>query len=518
MCASRTLPWSPRRPLANRYIPDRFLPDKAIDLVDEACASVRTELDSQPARLDDLSRRAVRLEIEEAALKRESDRASKERLAALRRELADLREEAGGLRAQWEREKEGQASLRELRAQLERLSREAESAERAYDLERAAELRHGLIPALSARIAEAEAAGAAESAGAPRLLSEVVGEAEIADVVSRWTGVPLKRLVEGEREKLLRLESILHRRVVGQDEAVRAVADAVLRARAGIQDPARPLGSFLFLGPTGVGKTELAKALAEALFDREDSLVRLDMSEYMEKHSVARLIGAPPGYVGYEEGGQLTEAVRRKPYAVLLFDEIEKAHPEVWSALLQILDDGRATDGQGRVVDFRNTVIILTSNIGSPLLIAGAAAAGEDEIPAATREAVFAELRRHFRPEFLNRLDEQVLFRPLTPVQIEAIVELMVAKLAARLAERELELVIEPAARAWLARKGYDPVYGARPLARVLKRELETPIARLIVEDGLGQGQRLRVGLAQVGEGLSFTAEPAPAGEAAPAH
>ncbi|MBM4117911.1 ATP-dependent chaperone ClpB [bacterium] len=493
--------------LANRYISDRFLPDKAIDLVDEACASVRTELDSQPARLDDLSRRLVRLEIEEAALRRETDRASAERLAALRRELAELREEAQALRAQWEQEREGQAALRELRAQLERLSREAEAAERAYKLERAAELRHGLIPGLAARIAEAEAAALASDA--PRLLSEVVGEGEIAAVVSRWTGVPVERLVEGEREKLMRLESILHRRVIGQDEAVRAVADAVLRARAGIQDPARPLGSFLFLGPTGVGKTELAKALAEALFDREDSLVRLDMSEYMEKHSVARLFGAPPGYVGYEEGGQLTEAVRRKPYAVLLFDEIEKAHPEVWSALLQILDDGRATDGQGRVVDFRNTVIILTSNIGSPLLLESAAAE-MGEIPSALREAVFAELRRHFRPEFLNRLDEQVLFRPLTEAQIGAIVDLMTARLAARLAERELTLELEPAARRWLAREGYDPHYGARPLARVIKRELETPIARLLVAQGAGGARRLRVGLGEGagGEGLAIRVEP----------
>ena len=503
--------------LSNRYISDRFLPDKAIDLVDEACASVRTEIDSEPARLDEAGRRLMRLEIEEAALKRETDRASKERLALLRRELAELREETSALRAQWDLEKERHAALSELRAQVESLRREAEAAERSYALDRAAELRHGRIPSLQQRIAEAEeAARATRDAGGAPLLSETVGEAEIAAVVSRWTGVPVERLVEGEREKLLRLEAILHRRVVGQDEAVRAVADAVLRARAGIQDPARPLGSFLFLGPTGVGKTELAKALAEALFDREENLIRLDMSEYMEKHSVARLFGAPPGYVGFEEGGQLTEAVRRKPYSVVLFDEIEKAHPELWSALLQILDDGRATDGQGRTVDFRNTVIIMTSNIGSPLLIDGVDAGGE--ISPATREAVFAELRRHFRPEFLNRLDEQVLFKPLTASEIESIVDLMTARLAGRLAEQALELVVEQDARRWLARRGYDPVFGARPLARTLKRELETPIARLLLASGRGEGggERVRVALAADGERLEFVREAsAPKEEAA---
>ena len=480
--------------LSNRYISDRFLPDKAIDLVDEACASVRTEIDSQPARLDDLSRRLMRLEIEEAALAKENDHASVERLGVLRRELADLRAETDLLRARWESERENLAAHRGLRAQVERLRREAEEAERAYDLDRAAELRHGRIPDLERRLAAAAAETVLNRAeGGESLLSEVVGEAEIAAVVAHWTGIPLERLVEGERAKLLRLEPILHERVIGQDEAVRAVADAVIRARAGIQDPDRPLGSFLFLGPTGVGKTELAKALAAALFDREDALVRFDMSEYMEKHSVSRLFGAPPGYVGYEAGGQLTEAVRRKPYAVLLFDEIEKAHPEVWSGLLQVLDDGRATDGQGRTVDFRNTVLIMTSNIGSHLLTGDVGADGA--IPEEVRSRVLAELRTRFRPEFLNRLDEQLLFRPLSPAEIESIVGILTGRLTNRLAQRKLEFTITPAALAALAQRGYDPVYGARPLARVLKRELETPIGRLIVAGEAGAGDRIEVDL-----------------------
>ncbi len=478
--------------LSDRYISDRFLPDKAIDLVDEACASVRTEIDSQPARLDDLGRHITRLEIEEAALAAETDRASADRLAELRRVHDDLRGEADALRARWENEKDGLSVLRELRAQVERLHRESDQAARDQNLSRAAELRHGLIPDLEQRIAEAERELARRRvSGEETLLSEIVDPTEIAAVVSRWTGVPVDRLVEGEKEKLLRLADTLHERVIGQEDAVDAVTDAVLRARAGIQDPDRPLGSFLFLGPTGVGKTELAKALAEALFDREENLVRLDMSEYMEKHSVSRLFGAPPGYVGHEEGGQLTEAVRRKPYAVLLFDEIEKAHPEVWSALLQVLDDGRATDGAGRTVDFRNTVIIMTSNIGSPLLLEGMGERGE--ITESLREQVLAELRRQFRPEFLNRVDEQLLFRPLRPDEMEAIVALFVGRLAARLADRGIEIDVSEPALALLARRGYDPVYGARPLGRVLKRELETPLSRMIVAGEVGDGARVRV-------------------------
>jgi len=476
--------------LSNRYISDRFLPDKAIDLIDEACASVRTEIDSMPAELDEATRKVMRLEIEEAALRKEKDGASRERLDALRKELAGLRETADAMRAQWESEKEAIANLREVRAQVERLRREAEEAERAYELERVAELRHGRIPDLERRIAEAEAAEVRREKG-DSLLSEEVSEAEVAAIVSKWTGVPVQRLVEGEREKLLRLDEILHERVIGQDEAVGKVADAVIRARAGIKDPQRPIGSFLFLGPTGVGKTELAKTLAAALFDREENLVRIDMSEYMERHSVSRLFGAPPGYVGYEEGGQLTEAVRRKPYSVILFDEIEKAHPEVFGALLQILDDGRATDGQGRTVDFKNTVVIMTSNIGSPLLLEGLGETGE--IAVETRERVMAELRTCFRPEFLNRIDEIVLFKPLTLAETERIVDLLAARLRERLTERKLGLELTPAARTLIAEAGYDPVYGARPLARYFQRELETRIGRALLGGKLGEGDTILV-------------------------
>ena len=397
--------------LSNRYISDRFLPDKAIDLVDEACAMVRTEIDSMPTELDEITRRVMQLEIEEAALKKETDKASQDRLQTLRKELADLKEQASTLRAQWEMEKDAIGEVRSLREEIEQVRRDIEQAEREYNLNRAAELRHGRLPELQQRL-EAEEARTSGQADAPRLLREEVTEDEIAEIVSRWTGIPVTRLVEGERDKLLRLDEILHERVIGQDEAVQLVADAVIRARAGIKDPRRPIGSFIFLGPTGVGKTELAKTLAAALFDTEENMVRIDMSEYMERHTVSRLIGAPPGYVGYEEGGQLTEAVRRKPYSVILFDEIEKAHHDVFNVLLQILDDGRVTDAQGRTVDFKNTVIIMTSNIGSHHLLEGVSASGE--ISEHARNAVMGEMRQHFRPEFLNRVDDIVLFKALT--------------------------------------------------------------------------------------------------------
>ncbi len=474
--------------LSNRYISDRFLPDKAIDLVDEAAAMIRTEIDSMPHELDEITRRVMQLEIEEAALKKEKDRASKERLEHLRRELAELQDQASGLRARWETEKDAIASVRALREEIERTRREVEAAERDYDLDRAAKLRHGVLPDLERRLKEAETVGAD---GRQRLLREEVTDGEIAEIVARWTGIPVTRLVEGERDKLLRLDDILHRRVVGQDEAVRLVADAVIRARSGIKDPRRPIGSFIFLGPTGVGKTELAKTLAEALFDSEDNLVRVDMSEYMERHAVSRLIGAPPGYVGYEEGGQLTEAVRRKPYSVILFDEIEKAHHDVFNVLLQILDDGRVTDAQGHTVSFKNTVIIMTSNIGSQYLLEGVTAAGE--ISEEARAAVSREMRTHFRPEFLNRVDDIVVFKPLTLAEIERIVELLTEELRRRLADRNVRLELSPAAIALAAREGFDPVYGARPLKRFLQRELETRIGRAIVAGEVVDGSLVRV-------------------------
>ncbi|MFT5454340.1 MAG: ATP-dependent Clp protease ATP-binding subunit ClpB [Myxococcota bacterium] len=462
--------------LSDRYISDRFLPDKAIDLVDEACAMIRTEIDSMPTALDRVTRRVLQLEIEDAALAREKDEASMLRLAELRRELQDLRADKDTLHGKWQSEKGAIDAIRTLRSELERVHREIEACQRTYDLNKAAELQYGVLPDLSRRLAEAEAAVAGQEG---TLLKESVGADEVASIVSKWTGVPVTRLVEGEREKLLRLDAILHERVVGQDEAVDRVADAVIRARAGIKDPSKPVGSFLFLGPTGVGKTELAKTLAAALFDSEDALVRLDMSEYMEKHSVSRLLGAPPGYVGYDQGGQLTEAVRRKPYSVLLFDEIEKAHPDVFNVLLQVLDDGRATDGQGRTVDFKNTVIILTSNIGAPHLLEGITPAGE--ITPEARELVMGELRRAFRPEFLNRVDDVVLFTPLQLSQIERIVTLMVQQLRSRLADQHIGLRLTDAALKWVAEQGYDPVYGARPLARFLQRQLETRIGRAII-------------------------------------
>ncbi|MEJ5366047.1 MAG: ATP-dependent chaperone ClpB [Desulfosoma sp.] len=476
--------------LSNRYISDRFLPDKAIDLVDEACAMIRTEIDSMPAELDEVTRRVMQLEIEEAALKKERDKASQERLENLRKELAELREKAGAMRAQWEAEKEAIKRVQALREEIEKVRHQIEIAERQYDLNRAAELKHGRLPELERQLRAEEERLSAQQGG-NRLLREEVTEEEIAEIVSRWTGIPVTRLVEGEREKLLKLDEVLHRRVVGQDEAVQLVADAVLRARAGIKDPRRPIGSFIFLGPTGVGKTELAKTLAEALFDSEDNLVRIDMSEYMEKHTVSRLIGAPPGYVGYEEGGQLTEAVRRKPYSVILFDEIEKAHQDVFNVLLQILDDGRLTDAQGRTVDFKNTVIIMTSNIGSQYLLDGVTDRGE--IKDYAREKVMADLRRHFRPEFLNRVDDIVLFKPLTLEEVKRIVGLLTQDLERRLKDRRIRLEITDAAREWIARTGYDPVYGARPLKRLLQRELETRIGRALIGGDILEGATIRV-------------------------
>ncbi len=491
--------------LSNRYISDRFLPDKAIDLMDEASAMIRTEIDSMPQELDELNRKVLRTEIEEASLKKEKDKESKRRLEDLRRELGDLKDRHGELKAQWDAEREAIGKVRKLREEIEQLKLGVEAAERNYDLNKAAELRHGLLPLLEKKLADAEHAptgGAGAGPAGPtasRLVREEVTENEIAEIVSRWTGIPVTRLVEGEKEKLLRLDSILHQRVVGQDEAVQAVADAVLRARSGIKDPRRPIGSFLFLGPTGVGKTELAKALSQALFDSEDNLVRIDMSEYMEKHTVSRLIGAPPGYVGYEEGGQLTEAVRRKPYSVILFDEIEKAHHDVFNVLLQLLDDGRLTDAQGRTVDFKNTVVILTSNIGSQFLIEGVTDRGE--IKEAARDSVMRELRAHFRPEFLNRLDDIVLFRPLTLPEIETIVDLLTEELRKRLAERQVALELTPEARAFVARSGYDPVYGARPLKRFLQKQLESRIARALIGGEAREGSIVRVGVA--GEALT---------------
>jgi ATP-dependent Clp protease ATP-binding subunit ClpB len=478
--------------LSHRYISDRFLPDKAIDLVDEGCAMLRTEIDSMPAELDELTRRVMRLEIEEAALAKEDDPASAARLDELRKDLAGLRAEADAMRAQWEAERRALRRVQALREEIEQLRQEAERAEREYDLSRAAELRLGRLPELERRLA-AEEEQLAVRQGGQRLLREVVTEEEIAQIVSRWTGIPVSRLEEGERQKLLRLDEVLHERVVGQDEAVHVVADAVIRARSGIKDPRLPAGSFLFLGPTGVGKTELARTLAAALFDTEDNMVRLDMSEYQERHTVSRLIGAPPGYVGYEEGGQLTEAVRRKPYSVVLLDEIEKAHPDVFHALLQVLDDGRLTDAQGHTVNFRNTIIIMTSNIGSEYLFDGITSDGE--IKPEARDAVLAALRQRFPPEFLNRIDDIVLFKPLTQPEIEQIVDLMAGGLHARLADRSMTLDLEEDARAFIARRGFDPVYGARPLRRFIAREVETPVARALVAGHARDGAVIKVGL-----------------------
>ena len=466
--------------MSNRYITERFLPDKAIDLVDEACAMIRTEMDSMPSEIDELTRRIMQLDIEHAALKIEKDEASKRRLAGLEKELANLRENEKELKLRWNNEKENIVKAQKIRKEIEALKQQMEQAERAYDLNKVAELRHGKLPDLEAELESVEKLQTDNN-----ILKEEVSQDEIADIISKWTGVPVTRLLEGEKEKLLRLESALHERVIGQDEAVTAVSEAILRARAGIKDPTRPIGAFLFLGPTGVGKTELVKALSTTLFDSEENMIRIDMSEYMEKHSVARLIGAPPGYVGYEEGGQLTESVRRKPYSVILFDEVEKAHPDVFNVMLQIMDDGRITDAQGHTVDFKNTIIILTSNIGSDHLQNGLL---NGKISTAARESIMAELRGTFRPEFLNRLDETVLFKPLSLDEITSIVALLITETNERLKERRIKIELSISAQKWIGKQGYDPVYGARPLKRFLQKQVENRIARAIiggeVEDG----------------------------------
>jgi ATP-dependent Clp protease ATP-binding subunit ClpB len=490
--------------LSQRYITDRFLPDKAIDLIDEAAAKLRTEIDSMPAELDEVSRRVMQLEIEREALKKETDSASRGRLEKLEKELAELQEQANSLRARWQREKEAIGTLRALRQDIEATKQEIERAERQYDLNRAAELKYGKLIELEKSLAAAEARLASPDGGA-RLMKEEVDEEDVAEVVARWTGIPVSRLLEGEVQKLLHLEEQLHQRVIGQDEAVKAVADAVIRARSGLKDPNRPIGSFIFLGPTGVGKTEVGRALAQCLFDDENAMVRIDMSEYMEKHTVARLIGAPPGYVGYEEGGQLTEAVRRRPYCVILFDEIEKAHQDVFNVLLQILDDGRLTDGQGRTVDFKNTVVIMTSNIGS-VAILGYRGGTDPEAHARMREEVLDALRQHFRPEFLNRVDEVVVFHALSREQLKAIVQIQLGRLRARLAERKIELVLSERALDHFATVGYDPVYGARPLKRLLQRELETVLGRQLLAGTVRDHSRVFV---DVEDGaLSFRSEP----------
>ena len=475
--------------LSNRYITDRFLPDKAIDLVDEACALIRTEIDSMPTELDVIQRKIIQHEIEEAALKKESDHLSQEHLAEIQKELSDMREEFKAKKAQWDNEKEAIGKVQQLRADLEAANAELEKAQREYDLNKAAELQYGKIPALKKSLEEEEQI--ANEGKARSLLRDKVTDQEIARIIERWTGIPVARLMEGEREKLLHLEDILHKRVVGQDEAVRLVSEAILRSRAGIADPDKPIGSFLFLGPTGVGKTELAKTLAEALFDSEKNLVRIDMSEYMEKFSVSRLIGAPPGYVGYEEGGQLTEAVRRKPYSVVLFDEVEKAHPDVFNILLQVLDDGRITDSQGRTIDFKNTILILTSNLGSQYLLDGIDANGE--ISQEAKDQVDQLLKRSFRPEFLNRLDEIVYYKPLTKENITSIVDLLIGSLNKRLADKQLTVELTPAAKTYVIDNGYDPLYGARPLRRFLQHTVETLVGRKMIADEVLPGTTLVV-------------------------
>ncbi|MDE0562990.1 MULTISPECIES: ATP-dependent chaperone ClpB [unclassified Exiguobacterium] len=469
--------------LSNRYITDRFMPDKAIDLVDESCAMIRTEMESMPAELDELVRRVMQLEIEEAALKKESDAASMKRLEALQQELASLREQSDSLRLRWENEKESTHRVQQIRGDLEKVRLELQEAESRYDLNRASELKYGRIPELERELEEAEQLA---SSVTRELVREEVTEEEIAEVVSKWTGIPVTKLTEGERDKLLNLEAVLHKRVFGQDDAIRLVSDAVIRARAGIKDPNRPIGSFLFLGPTGVGKTELGKALAEAMFDSEDHIVRLDMSEYMEKHAVSRLVGAPPGYIGYEEGGQLTEAVRRNPYSVLLLDEVEKAHPDVFNILLQLLDDGRLTDSHGRIVDFKNTIVIMTSNIGADILLE---AARDGVIDEDEERQVLEKLRRHFRPEFLNRVDETILFHPLTKDQIGQIVEKAVGRMSERLTTRSIQIEITDAAKTFVADEAYEPQFGARPINRYVQRTIETKLARSILAGDVEDGQ-----------------------------
>jgi ATP-dependent Clp protease ATP-binding subunit ClpB len=489
--------------LSNRYISDRFLPDKAIDLVDEAAAKLRTEIDSMPSELDEISRRVMQLEIEREALRKERDSASKERLGRLEKELADLKAEGDELRARWQAEKQAVQHLRDLREQIEQTKTEIELAQRQYDLNRAAELKYGTLNTLERQL-KAEEDRLSQQQSAARLIKEEVDEEDIAEVVSRWTHIPVSKLLEGEVQKLLHLEEELHRRVIGQDEAVRAVAEAVVRARSGLKDPHRPIGSFIFLGPTGVGKTELARALAEFLFDDERAMVRIDMSEYQEKHTVSRLIGAPPGYVGFEEGGQLTESVRRRPYCVILFDEIEKAHHDVFNVLLQILDDGRLTDGQGRTVDFKNTIVIMTSNIGSHRILeyrGGFEGVNYDRM----KEAVLEEMRRHFRPEFLNRVDEIIVFHALTEEHLKEIVEIQLQRLRTRLAERHIELELDDRARTHLVRAGYDPNYGARPLKRAIQKEIETNLARLLLQGQVRDGQTVVVGHDPEKGELTFT-------------
>jgi len=480
---------------SNRYISDRFLPDKAIDLVDEACAMIRMEMDSMPAELDEVTRRVMQLEIEEAALKKETDSASKKRLTVLQKELADLKDRSKVMRAQWDSEKSSIDAVRQIREQIEQLKLEMEQAQRDHDLEKAAKIKYGQLPELETKLPPEAPEIPPETSGTsdvPRLLREQVTEEEIAQVVARWTGIPVARLLEGERQKLLKLDEELHHRVIGQDQAVQLVADAVIRARAGIKDPKRPIGSFIFLGPTGVGKTELARALAQCLFDTEENIIRIDMSEYMEKHTVSRLLGAPPGYIGFEQGGQLTEAVRRKPYSVILFDEIEKAHPEVFNVLLQILDDGRVTDAQGRTVNFKNTVIIMTSNIGSHHLLDEAVMGGGD-LSESSQNSVMRELRAHFRPEFLNRVDDIIMFKPLMLDELKKIVNLLVADVSQRLAEQQITLNVDQAATELIVSRAYDPMYGARPLKRYLQRELETRIGRLIIGGKITEGTNIQV-------------------------
>lgn len=476
--------------LSNRYITDRFLPDKAIDLVDEACAMIRTEIDSMPTELDVIQRKIIQHEIEEAALKKEDDKLSKEHLAEIQKELAEMREQFNSMKARWDNEKNAIGKVQKLRADIEQLNADIERAQENYDLNKAAELKYGRLPELKKQLEEEEAK-AEQAEGKHTLLRDKVTDEEIARIIERWTGIPVARLMEGEREKLLHLEDTLHKRVIGQDEAVKRVSEAILRSRAGIQDPNRPIGSFLFLGPTGVGKTELAKTLAATLFDDEKNLVRIDMSEYMEKYSVSRLIGAPPGYVGYEEGGQLTEAVRRKPYSVVLFDEVEKAHPDVFNVLLQVLDDGRITDSQGRTVDFKNTIIILTSNLGSSVLLDGIGADGE--IREDAKQQVHELLRRSFRPEFLNRLDEIVFYKPLTKENITGIIDLLIQALSKRLEDKQLSVELTDAAKQYVIDNGYDPVYGARPLKRFLQRNVETLLGRTIIAGDLSEGTKLVV-------------------------
>ena len=476
--------------LSDRYITDRFLPDKAIDLVDEACAMIKTEMDSMPAELDELSRRIMQLQIEEAALKKETDHLSQDRLAELQKELAELKSSFSTQKAQWENEKSSVDKLSKLREEIEHVNGEIQAAQQAYDLNKAAELQYGKLPDLQKQLAEEEEKVKNQDLS---LVHESVTEDEIARIISKWTGIPVAKLTESERSKTLHMDELLHKRVIGQDEGVTKVTEAIIRSKAGIKDPTKPIGSFLFLGPTGVGKTELAKALAEALFDDENNMVRIDMSEYMEKHSVSRLIGAPPGYVGYDEGGQLTEAVRRKPYSVVLFDEVEKAHPDVFNVLLQVLDDGRITDSTGKTVDFKNTILIMTSNIGSQYLLDGIDEKGQ--IKPEAESSVMHDLRAHFRPEFLNRLDEIILFKPLTKGNIGGIIELLIADVNKRLADKELKIALTDEAKDFIIENGYDPVYGARPLKRYLQKNVETLAAKLILADGVRAGDTIEIGL-----------------------